>query len=70
MRSRGCLAGSWACPARGNLASPDRTGALHAALRLVAQHPLTGTGPGHADLRWKGHDHGAQLYAYVHNEYL
>ena len=56
--------------ARGNLASPDRTGALHAALRLVAQHPLTGTGPGHADLRWKGHDHGAQLYAYVHNEYL
>ena len=56
--------------ARGNLASPDRTGALHAALRLVAQHPLTGTGPGQADLRWKGHDHGSQLYAYVHNEYL
>jgi hypothetical protein len=56
--------------ARVNLASPDRTGALHAALRLVAQHPLTGTGPGHADLRWKGHDHGTQLYAYVHNEYL
>jgi hypothetical protein len=56
--------------ARANLASPDRTGALHAALRLVAQHPLTGTGPGHADLRWKGHGHGTQLYAYVHNEYL
>ena len=56
--------------ARVNLASPDRTGALHAALRLVAQHPLTGTGPGHADLRWKGHDHGTQLFAYVHNEYL
>jgi hypothetical protein len=56
--------------ARVNLASPDRTGALHAALRLVAQHPLTGTGPGHADLRWKGHDHGSHLYAYVHNEYL
>ena len=56
--------------ARGNLASPDRTGALHAALRLVAQHPLTGTGPGQADLRWKGHDHGSQLYTYVHNEYL
>jgi O-antigen ligase len=31
---------------------------------------LTGTGPGQADLRWKGHDHGSQLYAYVHNEYL
>jgi hypothetical protein len=56
--------------ARINLASPDRTGALQATLRLVAQHPLTGTGPGHADLRWKGHDHGAQLFAYVHNEYL
>jgi hypothetical protein len=56
--------------ARVNLASPDRTGALHAALRLVAQHPLTGTGPGHADLRWKGHDHGSQLFTYVHNEYL
>jgi len=56
--------------ARANFASPDRTGALHAALRLVAQHPLTGTGPGHADLRWRGHDHGTQLFAYVHNEYL
>jgi hypothetical protein len=56
--------------ARINLASPDRTGALQAALRLVAQEPLTGTGPGHADLRWKGSDHGSQLYAYVHNEYL
>jgi hypothetical protein len=56
--------------ARANLASPDRTGALHAALRLVAKQPLTGTGPGQADLRWKGPDHGSQLYAYVHNEYL
>ena len=56
--------------ARANLASPDRTGAVHAALRLVARQPLTGTGPGHADLRWKGPDHGSQLYAYVHNEYL
>jgi O-Antigen ligase len=55
--------------ARANLASPDRTGALHAALRLVAQHPVTGTGPGQADLRWKEYDHGAQLFAYVHNEY-
>ena len=56
--------------ARVNLASPDRTGALQAALRLVAQHPLTGTGPGQAELRWKGTDHGIHLYAYVHNEYL
>ena len=56
--------------ARVNLASPDRTGAQQAALRLVAQHPLTGTGPGQADLRWKGHDHGTRLFTYVHNEYL
>jgi O-Antigen ligase len=56
--------------ARGTLASPDRTGALQAALRLVAQQPLTGTGPGQAELRWKGQDHGTQLFAYVHNEYL
>jgi hypothetical protein len=56
--------------ARANLASPDRTGALHAARRLVAQRPLTGTGPGHADLRWKEQGHGTQLFAYVHNEYL
>lgn len=63
-------AGQTVAEARVNLASPDRTGALHAALRLVAQHPLTGTGPGQADLRWKGTGHGTHLYAYVHNEYL
>jgi hypothetical protein len=55
--------------ARVNLASPDRTGALRAALMVVARNPLTGAGPGHADLRWKGQDHGTQVYAYVHNEY-
>jgi O-Antigen ligase len=66
----GVDAGQTVAQARVNLASSDRTGALHAALGLVAQHPLTGTGPGQADLRWKGPDHGSQLYAYVHNEYL
>jgi hypothetical protein len=55
---------------RVSLASPDRTGALQAALGLVARHPLTGTGPGQAELRWKGTDDGIHLYAYVHNEYL
>jgi hypothetical protein len=55
--------------ARVNFASPDRTGALHAAFRLIAQHPLTGAGPGHADLQAKGHDHGIQVFTYVHNEY-
>jgi hypothetical protein len=63
-------AGRTVAEARVNLASPDRTGASHAALRLVAQHPLTGTGPGHAHLRWEGQGHGTQLFAYVHNEYL
>src|SRR4029453_12364233 len=66
--SGGVDAGQTVAEARVNLASPDRTGALHAALGLVAQHPLTGTGPGQADLRWKGPDHGAQLYAYVQTE--
>jgi len=55
--------------ARINLASPDRTGALHAALRLVAEHPLTGAGPGHTDLRWEGQDHVTHVFAYAHNEY-
>jgi hypothetical protein len=55
--------------ARANLASPDRTGALHAALRVVAEHPLTGAGPGRADLRWEGPDHVTHVYAYAHDEY-
>jgi hypothetical protein len=63
-------AGRALAEARVNLASPDRIDASHAALRLVAQQPLTGTGPGHADLRWRGDDRGVQLFAYVHNEYL
>src|SRR6266508_1246607 len=33
------------------LASPDRSGAMGAALRVAAEHPLTGAGPGQADLR-------------------
>lgn len=55
--------------ARINLASPDRGGALRASLRVIAEHPLIGAGPGHADLRWKGPDGGIQFFAYAHNEY-
>jgi hypothetical protein len=55
--------------ARLNLASPDRGGALRAALRVVAAHPLTGAGPGQADLRWKGPDGGMEFFAFAHNEY-
>jgi hypothetical protein len=56
--------------ARVNLDSPDRGGALRAALRLVAEHPLTGTGPGHAELQWKGSDGVTRFFGYAHNEYV
>ncbi len=55
--------------ARINLASPDREGALHAALLVIAEHPLAGAGPAHAQLRWKEPDGGIHLFAYAHNEY-
>jgi hypothetical protein len=56
--------------ARANLASPDRNGALHAAVRVLAEHPVTGAGPGHADLRWEGNDDGTtRFFTYAHNEY-
>jgi hypothetical protein len=55
--------------ARINLASPDRGAALRAALQVAAEHPLTGAGPGHAELRWKEPDGGIQFFAYAHNEY-
>jgi O-Antigen ligase len=52
-----------------NLASPDRGAALRAAVRVAAEQPLTGAGPGQVDLRWRGADGGIQLFAYAHNEY-
>jgi O-Antigen ligase len=55
--------------ARVNLASPDRGGALRAAVRVIAEHPLTGAGPGHADLRWKEPESGIHFFAYAHDEY-
>jgi O-antigen ligase len=51
------------------LASPDRGGAVRAALRVAAEHPLTGAGPGRADLRWSGADGGTRVFGYAHNEY-
>ena len=51
------------------LASPDRSGAVAAALRVTAEHPLTGAGPGQADLRWRGADGGTRFFGYAHNEY-
>jgi len=55
--------------ARVNLASPDRGGALRAALRVIAEHPVAGAGPGHADLRWKEPDGAVRFFAYAHDEY-
>lgn len=55
---------------RGNLDSSGRTGALHAALRLIEARPLTGTGVGLARFTW-GTGNGNELVAlYAHNEYL
>jgi hypothetical protein len=51
------------------LASPDRSGAVGAALRVAAEHPLIGTGPGQVDLRSKGADGGTRIFGYAHNEY-
>jgi hypothetical protein len=51
------------------LASPDRSGAVGAALRVAAAHPLTGAGPGQADLRSRGADGGIRIFGYAHNEY-
>jgi hypothetical protein len=51
------------------LASPDRSGAVGAALRVAAEHPLTGAGPGQADFRSRGADGGIRIFGYAHNEY-
>jgi hypothetical protein len=55
--------------ARVSLASPDRGGALRAAVQVITEHPLAGAGPGHADLRWKEPADGIQLFVYAHDEY-
>jgi O-antigen ligase len=51
------------------LASPDRSGAVGAAMGVAAEHPLTGAGPGQADLRSRGADGGIRFFGYAHNEY-
>jgi O-antigen ligase len=55
--------------ARITLASPDRSGAVGAALQVAAEHPLTGVGPGQADLRSREADGGIRIFGYAHNEY-
>jgi len=60
-------------PARSSrltLASPDRAEEAAAALRVAADHPVTGAGPGQVVLTWRDAD-GRRLVAhYAHNEYL
>jgi O-antigen ligase len=51
------------------LASPDRSGAVGAALRVWTEHPITGVGPGQADLRSRGAEGGTHIFTYAHNEY-
>jgi hypothetical protein len=51
------------------IASPDRDAAAGAALRIAAERPLTGTGPGRAFLTWV-QDGRSVTSRYAHNEYL
>jgi hypothetical protein len=54
---------------RANLASEGRTGALHAAVKLVEAHPVTGTGVGLARFAWPTANGNMSIALYVHNEY-
>jgi hypothetical protein len=56
--------------ARLTLSSPARSGEAGAAMRIIAAHPLTGVGPGHAILRWTSASGTANVDQYVHDEYL
>ncbi len=56
--------------ARLTLASPARSGEAAAAVRIIASHPLTGVGPGHAILRWTSPGGAVNVDQYVHDEYL
>jgi len=51
-------------------ASSHRVSQTRAALDLVADRPLLGTGPGRAELIWTEPDGSALLARYVHNEYV
>ena len=52
------------------LASADRRAETSAALDLVGDRPVTGTGPGRATLFFTGPDGQAVAARYAHNEYL
>jgi hypothetical protein len=50
--------------------SSPRTHAAAAAVNLVADHPLTGVGPGAGPITWPGDDGSVQAMRYLHDEYL
>jgi O-antigen ligase len=55
---------------RMTVSSPDRAAEASAAVRVAADHPLAGAGPGQVILSWHD-DEGRRLVAhYAHNEYL
>jgi O-antigen ligase len=63
-------AGSLVWDSRASFASPNRSNAAAAALRVVADHPASGVGPGHVVAQTTTSNGRVQVYQYVHNEYL
>ena len=55
---------------RFTLASPDRVEEARAALRLAAEHPVSGVGPGAAVMAWEAPDGTMVATRFAHNEYL
>jgi O-antigen ligase len=56
--------------ARLTVDSFGRAGAGRAALRMVADHPIIGVGPGRARFSWNNAEGRGLVARYVHNEYL
>jgi O-Antigen ligase len=77
-----CVVGGWVlsgrpAPAlrpllasRGNLDSSGRSGAARAALALIREHPVAGTGIGPARFLWLRPDGNLSIAQYAHDEYL
>lgn len=55
---------------RVSMSSTHRVAQHRTALALLAEHPVQGTGPGRATLRWVDDDGRALRGRFVHNEYL
>ncbi|PWK91722.1 O-antigen ligase-like membrane protein [Lentzea atacamensis] len=55
---------------RVSFSSPDRSGAIGAALELASRSPLLGTGPGNGSFFFDSGNQGTRVMRYVHNEYL